>query len=275
LISTAGDDESVWWRQWIERGRASVTDPESTIAFFEWSAPDGAPLDDPATWAEYHPGYPTLINDAAMLAALDQFGHEGFSRGYLNRWPSAELSWRSGWPRLASDETIPQDSPVFLAADAAPNHRHASIVAAAELPSGRIGVEVVETGQGTDWLPARLAALTQRHRAPVVIHRTGPLGFMIDDLTRQGVNVYAATANDYGDAVARFRTLAANGDLSHRNDSRLNDAVDGAVSRKTGDREVWSRRDTSTDISPLVAATFAAWRAATPPPSPVVISLPR
>ena len=269
-ISTAGDDESVWWRSWIERGRAAVDDPTSSIAYFEWSAPDDAPHDDPATWAAYHPGYPYLINDDAMRAALDQFGVEGFGRGYLNRWPAAESSWRAGWPQLVTDEKIPQDAPVYIAADAAPNHRTASIVAAAVLPSGRIGVEVIDTRPGVDWLPQRLAQLVARHRTDLVIHRTGPLGYMLEELHRRGVRVTPATASDYGDAVARFRTLAAAGQLAHYADPRLTSAVDGAVSRHSGDREVWSRRDTSIDISPLVAATFAAWRASSPLLTPVI-----
>lgn len=273
LISTAGTDESVWWRSWIERGRAAVSDPDSSVAFFEWSAPDDAAHDDPTTWATYHPGYPSLIGPDAMRAALDQFGPEGFSRGYLNRWPPAETSWRAGWPLLASEERIPATAPVFLAADASPNHRDATIAAAAVLPSGRIGVEIVDTGHGTDWLLPRLSELGKRHRAGVIVQRSGPLGFLIDELHRAGVTVHAATAQEYGDAVARFRTLAAAGTVAHVNDSRLNAAVDGAVSRRVGDREVWSRRDTTTDLSPLVASTFAVWKASNPAPAPVVISL--
>lgn len=275
IISTAGDDQSVWFRSWIEKGRMAATDPNSSIAFFEWSAPDDAPLDDPVTWRDFHPGYPTLIDDAAMAAALDQFGPEGFARGYLNRWPTAELSWRAGWPRLASSDTLPVDAPVFIAADASPNHRSAAIVAAGSLPDGRVAVEVLATGDGVEWLPGRLAELHKRHRCRVIIQRTGPLGYMIEELERAGVRVTAATEADYGDAVARFRTMAAAGELAHQADPRLDLAVDGAVSRKRGDREVWSRKDASTDLAPLVAATFAVWQAATPPPVPMVISLPR
>jgi hypothetical protein len=210
-----------------------------------------------------------------MAAALDQFGPEGFARGYLNRWPSIEASWRAGWPSLASSDALPVDAPVFIAADAAPNHRTAAIVAAGTLTDGRVAVEVLETGAGVEWLRPRLVALGRRHRCKVIVQRTGPLGYMIEELTRAGVQVTPATEADYGDAVARFRTLAGAGGLAHQADPRLDTAVDGAVSRRRGDREVWSRKDASVDISPLVAATFAVWQAATPPPVPMVISLPR
>jgi hypothetical protein len=275
IISTAGNDESVWFRAWIEKGRAAALDPASTIAFFEWSAPDDAPIADPVTWRDFHPGYPTLIDDSAMAAALDQFGPEGFARGYLNRWPTAELSWRAGWPLLASTDVLPTAAPVFIAADAAPNHRTAAIVAAGSLADGRVAVEVLATGDGVEWLVPRLVALHRKHRCKVIVQRTGPLGYMIEELERAGVRVTPATEADYGDAVARFRTMASAGELAHQADPRLDSAVDGAVSRKRGDREVWSRKDANVDLAPLVAATFAVWQAATPPPVPMVISLSR
>jgi len=230
---------------------------------------------DPDTWTLHHPGYPALIDTAAMTAAFDQFGPEGFSRGYLNRWPAADVSWRAGWPNLASPDRIPAGAAVFLAADGAPNHRQAAIAAAVTLPDGRIAVEVIDQRTGVDWIVPRLAELTKRHTASVIIQRTGPLGYLIDEMGKAGVRVHAATHAEYGDAVARFRTLAAAAELTHDDDPRLNAAVDNAVTRKTGDRDVWARRDTSVPISALVAVTFAAWRASQPPSVAVVASLRR
>jgi predicted Fe-Mo cluster-binding NifX family protein len=140
------------------------------------------------------------------------------------------------------------------------------------LESGRIALEIVEQAHGVDWVVPRLAEIAKRNRAAVVVHRTGPFGYAIPELEKAGVRVHAATSAEYGDAVARFRTLAASGDLAHGNDSRLNSAVDNGVSRRSGDRELWSRRDAGTDISALVAATFAAWKCADPPAAPVVVA---
>lgn len=272
LTSTAGDSESVWFRSWVERGREAAENPGSGVAFFEWSAPDDAPHDDPATWAAYHPGYPGLIDDDAMRAALDQFGAEGFARGYLNQWPTAEADWRAGWHRLASGDLIPQGAPVFIAVDAHPAQRLASIAAAGVLDDGRIAVEVLDVRPGTDWVPDRLVELSRRHRCQVVVQRSGPLGFQIEELTRKGVRVIPATGSHYAEAVARFRTLAAEHKLTHNDDPRLNAAVANAVVRKTAERPVWVRGE---EISPLLAAAFAVWQAATPPQAPVVVSLPR
>jgi hypothetical protein len=43
----------------------------------------------------------------------------------------------------------------------------------------------------------------------------------------------------------------------------LADAIRGAATRKLGDSWAWSRRNSSVDISPLVASTLALWGAAT------------
>ena len=43
----------------------------------------------------------------------------------------------------------------------------------------------------------------------------------------------------------------------------LDDAVAGARQRRRGDAFTWSRRSPATDLSPLVAASLAVWRAVT------------
>lgn len=277
LLSTAGDEDSTWFRGWIEKGRESVNDPSSPIAFFEWSAPDDAPMDDPATWADFHPGYPQLINDDAMQTALAQFGAEGFARGYLNRWPTAEASWRASWPLLADpDAPIPAVAQVCLAVDSGLNHRAACISAAATLPDGRIAVELIDYRSGVDWLLPRLTELTRRHRCSIVLQRTGPLGYLCDELARAGVQVTAVSGAEYGDAVSRFRTLVSSQQLAHLDDPRLNQAVDAVESSQRGDRPIWKRakgQGVEIDISPLVAVTLAAWQAATPPVAPRIVTI--
>jgi hypothetical protein len=254
----------------VERGRSASADPRSGVAYFEWSAPDDADLADPNVWPQYHPAYGTLIDAAAMIAAREQFGPEGFARAYGNRWPTAEADWRANWPNLPY-VLIPETAPVVLAVDAPPSQRSASIGAASRLDDGTIAVEVVDTRPGTDWLTDRVVDLARRHRATVVVQKSGPAGYLIDDLARAGVRVQTATQSDYADACGRFRTLCGESRLAHARDPRLDHAVAMAVTRKSGDRNVWVRGD---DIPPLLAVAWAAWHASNPLPSPVVYSLP-
>ena len=271
LVSTAGADDSVWWRGWIEKGRKAVGDPSAKLAYFEWAAEDGADLTDPAVWPTYHPAHGSLISDDAMHAALEQLGTEGFARAFGNRWPPAEISWRAGWPLcLSLDDLMDENATVTFAVDATPDHRSASIVASGLTRLGRVAVEVIDHRPGVDWIVPRLADLGKRHRAEVVIQRTGPLGYLIPEAKKAGVRVIPATSEQYGDAVARFKTLVTEGRLAHVGDTRLGAAVDAAVTMRRGDRDIWARRDVTADICPLVAATFAVWVASIPKSKPVV-----
>lgn len=270
IVSTAGTADSVWFRSWIDRGREAVADPNAQIAYFEWSFPPEAAWDDPETWALYHPAFGITQDEEAFRAAIAQFGEEEFRRGFGNQWPTAEVSWRASWPGLASTDGIPEKARVWLAADAAPNHRNASILAAGLLPGGRIGVEVIEDRTGIDWLRGRLVELAKAHRAPVGIHRGGPIGHLADELPALGVQVEPLTGQQFTDAATRFRILVMSGGLAHADDPRLNTAVENAVLREVGDRAVWRRKDSTIPISPVVAASMAVSLAANAPRKPRV-----
>lgn len=271
IISTAGDETSDWMRAWIERARIAALDPDSTIAYFEWSAPGDAPFDSPETWATYHPAYGITQTEESFSIALDQMGEAQFRRAYLNQWPAAATSWRACWTALESGDIIPTTAPVFVAADASPNLGEGTIVAAGQLLDGRTAVEVVDHHKGVDWILPRLVEISRRHRCTVTLARTGPLGYMIEELQRAGVRVQAATATDYADAVARFQTLVVAGMITHQGDPHLAQAVANCKDTST-ERPTWRRKDARVDISSLVAATFATWQAATPPQRPKVRS---
>lgn len=270
ILSTAGDESSLWFRGWVERGLASLGDPDTDIAFFDWSCPPDLDVTDPASWPLFHPAYGVTINDRAMRAALDAMGPEQFARAFGNQWPAVEASWRAGWPALASGDRIPPDARVYLAVDAQTSHRTATITAAAPLPDGRIAVEIVDARTGVDWLPARLGELARRHRAPIGVKATGPLGYLIPQLRQAGVRVTELSATDYADAAGRFRTLIVSGGIAHPADPRLDAAVDGTETAVSGDRVVWRKKDPATDETPLVAASLSVWQAVTAGPRPAV-----
>lgn len=270
IVSTAGRDDSLWMRSWIEKGRQAVEDPESRIAYFEWSTPPDVTIADAMDVAPFHPALGHTITEAALRDAFEQMGPDEYARAYGNQWPITDRSWQASWPTLTTGVPIPKDAFVHIAADAAWNHNEASITAAAA-DGDRVIVEVIESKQGVDWLLPRLVELSRRHRCNVIIHRQGPLGYLIEDLTRAGVRVTEATSTDYADAIARFQTMVVAGLIVHQNDPRLDAAVVN-VKSSTADRPTWRRRVATVDISPLVAATFAVWKAATPPPKPILVT---
>jgi len=260
IVSTAGTEESDWMRGWIEKGRDSLSDPASTIAHFEWTAPEEAPYDDPETWRLYHPAYGLTQSEESFRIALEQLGEAGFRRGMLNQWPAISTSWRQRWGTLP-ENGIPAGAQVFIAADSCPRHTKASIVAAA--PGDPIPIEVIDHHAGIDWVLPRLTELHQRHACEVLIVRTGPLGHLILDLERSGVRVRAVTSAEFQDAVSTFQTLTVADGIAHPRDPRLDQAVANSMEVRA-ERPTWRRKDHGTDISPLVAASLAVWAAATP-----------
>jgi phage terminase large subunit-like protein len=270
IVSTAGRDDSLWMRSWIERARASLDDPESRIAYFEWSTPEDVPITGPLDVAPYHPAIGHTITEAALRDAWEQMNPDEYARAFGNRWPVADRSWQSSWSLLPTGTPIPADAYVHIAADSSWNHHDSSITAAAAV-GDQVIVEVIDSRTGVDWMLPRLVHLASAHRCSIIVQKNGPLGYLCEDLTRAGVRVVEATSSDYADAIARFQTMVVAGLITHQKDPRLDAAVLN-VKSSTADRPTWRRRIAAVDISPLVAATFAVWKAATPPATPIIIT---
>ena len=119
-------------------------------------------------------------------------------------------------------------------------------------------LELVEHRRGTSWLPERLAELRDRHRiAEIGIDPAGPAGSLLPDLERAGAGSPPRRAGHgprvRGDGDSRRRCGCATGEPA------LMAAVGGASRRTVGDGWKWSRKDSTVDVSPLVAATYAHW----------------
>jgi hypothetical protein len=93
----------------------------------------------------------------------------------------------------------------------------------------------------------------------VVCDATGPAASLLPGLETAGVNVETVTATEHGQACGRLVDMVNERTLAHLGSAELRDAIRGAKSRTLGDAWAWSRRNSSVDISPLVAATLALW----------------
>jgi hypothetical protein len=67
---------------------------------------------------------------------------------------------------------------------------------------------------------------------------------------------------EHGQACGRLVDMVNDKTMVHMGSDELRDAVRGARSRPLGDAWAWSRKNSSVDISPLVAATLALGAAA-------------
>jgi hypothetical protein len=268
VVSTAGTYRSAYLRGKVERGRARTYGRpgghKSGVAYFEWSAPEGSPPGDPATWRSCMPALGRTITEAKIAAEFERLDLADFCRAYLNWEPGvipadwlviAEQAWRA----LADPDSTAVD-PVAFAADVTPERSHAAIAVAGLRADGLGHGEVVDHRPGTGWVVGRLVELAGKWRpCAVVVDDTGPAGSLIAPLEAAGIEVVKPTgrgmahaAGDLFDAVAEatFRIVPR---------AALDAAVAGAAQRPLGDGWAWARKGLSTDICPLVALSLARW----------------
>ena len=255
--ASAGFDESEQLRRVRERGTAGG-DPG--LAYFEWSAEEDADLDDREAWAESNPALGIRIPEEFIERERAAMPDEEFGRERLSIWSvgsrNAVIDVRK-WAVLEDRESKPGD-PVAFAVDVNPERTHAAISVAGRRPDGFAHVEVVEYRKGTKWVPARLRELVDKWGGKYGLDPSGPAGSLLNALADEGLHDPELVAGrEMAQACGSFYDKVEDGDLRHMGQPMLNTAVDAARRRVSGDSWTWHRRDTLSDICPLVAATVA------------------
>jgi len=262
IVSTAGRPESspyLWGK--VEDGRARAqAGVASGVAYFEWSAPEDAPANDPATWLACMPALGHTMNVDRIRTHFESMKEPEFRRAYLNQWfapPSESVIPALAWA-AAEDPMSTVCDPVALAVDVTPDRGHAAIAVAGLRPDGLEHIEVVEHRSGTGWVADRLVELVERWSpVGVAVDTAGPAGSFLGELP--GLPWQTIGARDLVQACGGLYDAVVDGRLRHRGDVRLNVAVNGAGRRILGDSWAWSRKSSAVDICPLVAVTLARW----------------
>jgi phage terminase large subunit-like protein len=277
IVSAGGTLASVWFDGWLERAETALESGKQGIALFEWGADNTAPDYDPArpaTWWTAHPALGDTITEAAIAAEYGREDLAAFERSILNVWPrprqlgtAIELD---AWASLADLDT--PSTPVALAFDVSSDRANAALVEAGRTPAGLTCVAVLAYRRGAAWLEEDIRAWRRAHPFGVIVADSLAAGTVADRLELAGVDVLRTGAAQMGRACADLVDQVAGRTIAHRAQAVLDDTLASAGRRILGDGWAWSRRTSDTDISPLVAATLAAWAARTHPipPAPFV-----
>jgi hypothetical protein len=242
------------------------------------------------SYAKANPGWGIRIggvNDAQQSfehieAEKRQMDPEEFDRERLGLgdWPVEDDAWlvisEAAW-KTCADPTSSPVAPVAFAIDMTPDRRYACIVVAGINQDGLAHIEITGADEldhrpGDRWVVARVEELIERwNPCAIVIDRASQAGSLIKDLEkdgsvmkRRGMEVTCPTARDYAQACGWFGSaiMTTNGQpqlLAHRDQLPMTLAVSGAAKRDLAELWAWDRKNTTTDISPLVAATLAVW----------------
>lgn len=266
VVSTAGHEASVYLRRKVEAGRAAVEANQTTgIAYFEWSADEDADIEDPDTWHSCMPALGYTIDESVVSHALASLDEQEFRRAFLNQWTESHerVIPAQAWNNVLADVS-PYGSLTY-GVDVNPERSFASIAVMDRNGNGELG----EYRAGTAWVGTRLIELCAKRNASVAIDAGGPAASLIPELENAGVVIIKLGARDIGSACGAFYDAIADGLVNIRNAAplieHLNNAVAVASKRPLGDAWAFARRNTTSDISPLVALTLAYWASAVTP----------
>ncbi|MGW6255420.1 hypothetical protein [Streptomyces sp. NPDC055085] len=277
------------------RNRALAAAPDPYLFFAEWSidactdyCPKGCTDHDPVnsvdSYAKANPGLGIRIEVDTVEAERLGMPPEKFliERLSVGDWPVEGDAWavidEEAWTaREESPDRIvlDDDKPLVLAVDTTPDHKNpwSCISACSGLAEGLL-VEVtsIEDAEhaydhrpGTQWVVPRLKQMWDALKPDaVVIDKASQALQFIPQLEEAGITVlsptsaeYAASCGEFAGGVQPRRGEAA--DITHLGQEPLTVAVAGADKRDLADKWAWDKRNSQSDISPLVASTLAAW----------------
>lgn len=282
--SNAGDDRSVVLNDLQEKGRTAAEEQVSdgTLGFFEWSAPDDCPIDDPAFWAMANPslGYPQGISHEALRSALETDPEPIFRTECLcQRVPDLVPSKipLTSWVKCA-DPSSQMTGRLSITWQVSWKRDRGAICVAGLRSDGLPQVEMAEYREGVDWIPGRLGEICGRQPIGVVVFDPGgPEASMLNEVTeRLPVNLEprGLTMREFVHACGRIYDAAVTGQLRHLGDDRLLEMLRRSATRSLADAWAWDLRHSGTDICGLTGITKALFgltllepeRVAAPPP---------
>lgn len=256
-LTNAGSDRSVVLNDQREIGLAGADD---RLGLFEWSAPDGADPEDAEALCAANPSVgirqelDVLLSDARAAkvrggAMLAGFRTEVMCQRVKNLDPAIDPD---GWLAcLETGDLSGVRSRIALCLDVSIDAQHATLVAAAVLPDGRVRVEPVEAWSGpgcTIDLARALPGLVARVKPRVVgWFATGPAASLSVDLAKRrgwpppGVKV-EAIRGESADLCMAFAAAVDARTVVHSADPLLDTHVAVAEPIRSGDRWVFGRR---------------------------------
>lgn len=278
-----GLDRIADWETYVEAGVKSVEDfantHDTTMALFEWSAPDDCDILDRDGWALANPsmGYEDengiayvteemLASKAAMVGAGGEDGvpEYVFRTENLCQWVVA--SAEGPFPAESIEDCIDDlsefdpDSPLVLAVDTSHNRSMTYLAVAGYRPDGLPMVEVIVQRAGTEWVAKTLASgLDFTPDAVVVQGRGAPASSLIEYIEQEGVEVNPCQGTDLTNSCSQFYDRVLNGSVRFTNQPALILAMQEAVKKELGETWAWNRSKSPVDVAPLCAATEALW----------------
>lgn len=249
--------------------RAALAGTDTALGWLEFGADPGCDLDDPQAWAAANPG---RVDVEAIMSERRELSDQDFGKERLNLWPTEQTEHVFGgqhrWEALAGNRRDDLAGVSALGVDRSPDGLVVVCAAYRDFTAGATHVEPVFVQDGmtnlapvVDWITANTNRMV-----PVVVDAQSTASVVVTYVQATRRPVVVTTAGEMARACIGFSDDVAAGVVSHADTpgGDLARAVAGARRRPVGDAGgfAWDRRDASTAVSPLVAASLAHYGAA-------------
>ena len=271
VASNAGTDLSVPLNEIRDRGRAAAQriSDDPSVAYFEFSAPADAELDDLDAWEQANPSLGHFLRGSTLLEELRSDEPQRFATEALCVWRSTDtvqaISW-AAWQACQRDElpaVDPTRDPVWLGVDVDPEHRAASIVALSwvgdELLVQLAGSWTAPEGETVTEAEVadRLEELATSYAARAIAYDPYTCGGIVDRLEGRSFPFVRVSGADYVIACAQLEDAVLSGQLIHAGQAELDRALASAGRRTVNDGS-WTISRLRSGRDPIAAVVALA-----------------
>lgn len=265
ICSTRGTGDDGLLLHYEDVGVAAVNDPDSRLAYFEYSAGPDDDCADPATWARIMPALGQTITVDRLKSYRRSMGTAEFDRSFCNRRPTVALTSAldlEDWSTAARDPDTPLPilPPYSAGVHIHPDRHHATIGVVGRLDDDDRGAElgmVIDRRPGTGWIVDALEQLVARGCELIAADRVAGAGGIIDRAAGRDLAIDELAGTDVASMCGTLVDELAAGTVAHQDQPDLSAAAHASRKRPLGAAFAFDQRKTSTDLSPLNAITWA------------------
>lgn len=244
--------------------KAAQKGTSSRMAWLEWSADPNDDLDDQDVWAKTNPSLGLLITVQTIIDERAGQSDEGFARERLSMWSDGSTT-RVIPADLWTAQGSPSSKPVSdyaLSIDVTNDRSRAVVALSGKRADGTYHVEKYEARAGIGWVVDYITNVLDKNeiRAVVVDGRSQAMT-LVDPFKKEGVKLTVTGEREMATACGLFYDGTVEGWLYHTAQPEVAYAISQVRKRPLlgGEAFGWNRKNTASDITPVVAMTLALW----------------
>jgi phage terminase large subunit-like protein len=275
LTSNAGDAFSTVLNDLRERAQDY---PPKSFGFYEYSAPQYCKITDRNAWALANPSMGYTITEEAIEEAIATSPIENTRTETLCQWiDSLSSPWPHGILEETSDSTLEMSVGAYtvFGFDVSPSRRNGSLVAGQLLPSGKIGIGILETYSSQvaiDELKmaASIKAWADIYKPRIVCFDKYATQTIADRLTNAGVVCEDVSGQQFYKACGDLLEGLVNHRVVHNGQAELIQQMNNCAAKVNDSAWRIIKRKSAGDISAPIGLAMVVSKLMIPQPKPQI-----